>query len=117
MIKGSLDRYLAAHEVDVDVPVENLSISTASNSTVVGAGNGAVNVGEKARSSGYMFGLNGIGMCILKLPVEVVEIEVKGLQKFVMQVSLESLIITAYFDKHQHMLCVYRGQDIANTDR
>jgi CLIP-associating protein 1/2 len=44
-------------------------------------------LGEAARASGYLFGLNGMGMCILRLPSEVVVVESKYLEEVVMDVS------------------------------
>jgi CLIP-associating protein 1/2 len=44
-------------------------------------------LGEAARASGYLFGLNGLGMCILRLPSEVVVVESKHLEPVVMDVS------------------------------
>ena len=61
-------------------------------------GNGLSNGGTTApadlvriRASGELFGLTGIGLCILRLPREVVEIEGARLAPLVMDVSFQSL--------------------------
>lgn len=72
LLRASLDRYINSRQ----------------------AGNGASTNSDtpdineaKARASGYLFGLNAIGMCILRLPAAVVEVEAPKLTRPVMQVS------------------------------
>lgn len=74
LLRASLDRYL--------------SNSPTGNG---GTANGTANTPDvsqvKARASGYLFGLNAMGMCILRLPAAVVEIEAPKLNTPVMDVS------------------------------
>lgn len=72
LLRASLDRYIGSRQ----------------------SGNGASTNGEgidiaqaKAVASGYLFGLNAIGMCNLRLPAAVVEVEAPKLTRPVMQVS------------------------------
>ena len=51
--------------------------------------------GEKARMSTQVFGLNGIGMCIMRLPKEVVEVEGPHLAPLLQEVSHSSELILA----------------------
>jgi CLIP-associating protein 1/2 len=69
LLHSALDRFLAAHISEVNKVGEN-----------------EVH-GERAIAAGYNFGLNAMGMCIIHLPKEVVELEAKRLEKQVMAVS------------------------------
>lgn len=71
LLRASLDRYIAKHQNHDDANGES------SHSTQA-----------KARASGYVFGLNAIGMCILRLPAPVIEIEAPKLDGAVIDVSL-----------------------------
>ena len=76
LLKASLDQFISSRQ---------------------GGQNGAAADGEgvnpteaKVRASGYLFGLNAIGMCILRLPAAVVEVEAPKLARPIMQVRLSS---------------------------
>lgn len=43
--------------------------------------------GERAKAAGYNYGLNAMGMCIIRLPKEAVETEASRLEPHVMKVS------------------------------
>jgi CLIP-associating protein 1/2 len=72
VIQSALSRYLASHAKDE--PSKS-----------------GINTGLKARASGYLFGLTGIGMCILRMSSEVVRIEAPKLSLWVEEVSLRLL--------------------------
>ncbi|EIW72825.1 hypothetical protein TREMEDRAFT_42004 [Tremella mesenterica DSM 1558] len=93
VLSASLDRYLVRHPPEeMERIMEKLDISTSS--TINGAETGQkVLRGEKARASGYSFGLNAMGMCVLRLPKEVVRIEGKNLAGIIMT-ALSSPTIT-----------------------
>lgn len=74
LLRASLDRFIAIHTVTSEVGAN---------------GNGASTLhGVKAQASGYLFGLNGMGMCILRLPAPVIEVEAPKLASVVTKVSL-----------------------------
>lgn len=78
VIMGSLQRFLAQY------PAEALNSSRANGPTR----KPEVVSGEAARASGYLFGLTGLGLCVLRLPKEVVSIEGAKLGPLVMEVSI-----------------------------
>jgi CLIP-associating protein 1/2 len=69
---GALDRFIEAHP---DNPTE-------------GDADKSILAGDAARASGYVFGLTGMAMCILRLPKEVVIAEGTRLERVVMAVSM-----------------------------
>lgn len=75
ILRRGLASYLLLH------PVEEVAEAEA-DAQVLGQ-----LLGEAARASGNLFGLNGMGMCILRLPSEVVVVESKYLEPVVMDVS------------------------------
>ena len=79
VLHGALSRYLVLYP-----PGETEVLAASTTSTNGDATTGRVMDGEAARASGYLFGLNAIGMCILKLPKEVVEVEGRRLAGIVM---------------------------------
>ena len=83
VVRGSLERFLLAH------PADHADDLTSSVTSTNGNGTESEQIwhGEKARASGYLFGLNAMGMCILKLPREVVEIEGRRVGSLIMGVS------------------------------
>ncbi len=83
VLRDALGQCLASFPIEDS---ESLSTSTSSHH-----GNGdspiQVNDGETARASGYLFGLNAMGMCVLKLPEEVLEVEGRRLAPIISKVS------------------------------
>jgi hypothetical protein len=75
LLRASLDRYIAIHAVTPEVGANG---NRAEISTLHGV---------KAQASGYLFGLNGMGMCILRLPAPVIEVEAPKLASVVTKVS------------------------------
>lgn len=73
LLRASLDRYISSRSSEHDVSANGSETDPSKG---------------KARASGYLFGLNAIGMCILRLPAAVVEVEAPKLTGPVMQVSL-----------------------------
>ena len=72
VIQSALTRYLASH------PVDEPSKS-------------GIDIGVKARASGYLFGLTGIGMCILRMSPDVIHIEAPKLSSIVEEVCPDVL--------------------------
>lgn len=72
LLRASLDRYISSHHLQP------------------GDANGETSdqIAARARASGYLFGLNAIGMCVLRLPAPVIEIEAPKLTGAIMDVSL-----------------------------
>jgi len=68
VLQSGLARYLSAHPADE-------------------SGKNGVYTGLKARASGYLFGLTGIGMCILHMSPDVVRIEAPKLAPLMSEVS------------------------------
>ena len=77
VLRDALSQYLACFP--------DLAVSQASAASHTA---GSAMDGERARASGYLFGLNGMGMCILKLPKEVVEVEARRLATVITDVSI-----------------------------
>jgi CLIP-associating protein 1/2 len=68
LLRASLDRYISAQQVESN-------------------GNGVTHQASKVEASGYLFGFNGMGMCILRLPAPVIEVEAPKLASVVTDVS------------------------------
>ena len=71
VLQSGLSRYLASHPVDEPSKT-------------------GVYTGIKARDSGYLFGLTGIGMCILRMSTDVIRIEAPKLAPILAEVSFVS---------------------------
>ena len=80
LLRRGLTTYLSAHSSDYT--------SSSQSSDVRGDQKGRVLENEEARSSGRLFGLNGMGMCVLRLPEEVVVAESKLMEPLIMEVCL-----------------------------
>jgi CLIP-associating protein 1/2 len=57
-------------------------------------GNGEAHRSFKVQANGYLFGFNGMGMCILRLPPPVIEVEAPKLASIVTEVSSSFFAIT-----------------------
>jgi hypothetical protein len=91
LLHNALERYLDA----------NPSASGRSDN----GGHDVGNTGGVVRAAGYTFALNAVGMCILHLPKEAVEVEAKRLSKEVVSQAATSIAnsqCTAIADKHVH---------------
>ncbi|WOO85720.1 Protein STU1 [Vanrija pseudolonga] len=73
LLHSALDRYIAARSTE----------SSQSNLAALQHESAHLR-GDRARVSGYNFGLNAMGMCILHLPKEAVETEARRLERQVM---------------------------------
>ena len=76
VLRDALSQYLACFP---DVAESQASATSHTAESAMNA--------ERSRASGYLFGLNGMGMCILKLPKEVVEVEARRLASVITDVS------------------------------
>jgi CLIP-associating protein 1/2 len=75
LLRASLSRYISSQP-------------SGQNGNGNGNGNGHGEAAHsKAQASGYLFGLNGMGMCILRLPGPVIEVEAPKLASIVNDVS------------------------------
>lgn len=82
VLRGSLDRFLLSH------PPWSPSQSTGAAVIVIGSnGETKTHPADEARASGYLFGLNAIGMCTLRLPREAVQVEGRRMQSIILDVS------------------------------
>ncbi|KAK4684711.1 hypothetical protein P7C73_g5453, partial [Tremellales sp. Uapishka_1] len=99
VIRGALDRYIASHP---DTPSSS-STSTLGSSTSTNGQAGLT--AQKARASGYLFGLNAIGMCILRMPKEVVEVEAARLSSLIID-AVNSPILSARQAAHTLVLAI-----------
>lgn len=90
LLRASLGRYVSAQQ-----PINT-------------NGNGVAARSMKLDASGYIFGFNGMGMCILRLPAPVIEVEAPKLASIVTEVSLAPLVDEEANDRHQaihHLKC------------
>lgn len=74
-LRSSLGRYIASHP-DTEPP------------------QGAVYVGTKAREAGYIFGLTALGMCIMRIPPQVVRIEAPRLAPVISEVRWAGCVLS-----------------------
>jgi len=86
VLRDALAGYLEA------VPTSTKEDLPTSCSTTNGNTASEVVTGERARASGYLFGLNAMGICMLKLPKEVVEVEGRRLAPVISEVSISSTL-------------------------
>lgn len=86
MLRDALAGYLEAVPTSTkeDLPTSCSTTNRNTSSEVV--------TGERARASGYLFGLNAMGICMLKLPKEVVEVEGRRLAPVISEVSISSTL-------------------------
>lgn len=75
-LRSSLGRYVASHP-DTEPP------------------QGAVYIGTKAREAGYIFGLTALGMCIMRIPPQVVRIEAARLAPVISEVRWAGCVFSA----------------------
>lgn len=80
VLTDALRSYLASHPIGIDHLTANSPSSTRNGDEI----SGQTLTDEAARASGYLFGLNAMGMGILKLPKQVVEIEGRRLAGLIM---------------------------------
>jgi CLIP-associating protein 1/2 len=74
LLRASLGRYISAQQGESN-------------------GDGVTHQSSKVQASGYIFGFNGMGMCILRLPAPVIEVEAPKLASVVTDVSSLSRVI------------------------
>ena len=91
-LRTALDSYLQQHtDGSLSASTAELSLASSTNSRNDETGSSNVCTGEQARASGFLFGLNAMGMCILKMPKQVVRNEAAHLGPLVMSVSVAFL--------------------------
>ncbi|WRT65948.1 uncharacterized protein IL334_002899 [Kwoniella shivajii] len=75
LLKSSLDRFLLEHP-STSTPSENTESTTTDGSARFSVtGKAKESPEERIRNSGWLFGLTSLGMCVLRLPQAVVEVE------------------------------------------
>jgi hypothetical protein len=95
LLRASLERYIASQQ-----PAQ-------ANGNGNGYGHDAPStsalIGLKAQASGYLFGFNGMGMCILRLPAPVIEVEAPKLSALATRVCLLRLCCPPQADNNRQL--------------
>lgn len=90
IIQSSLDTFLLHNGGPARHSASETNAETVDLSALPSAAGAST---EQIKTSGYIFALNGIGMCILRLPAPVVLVEASRLEPLIMT-ALESPVIT-----------------------